>query len=212
MSEFGPSNYSEKSPLRLLNNELRRDGRTYGDIVIALDSYIQSELKLGDNSTERVLQDMLESGVLPSLDLFEQDRELAIEQFRLSVWRYIIPLAEGMMESQELDAWMPNAMAVVAPADGRHFPERCRRTLGANDSCCAIGNCPVVIISTHLQQNMMTPDFASLEYQIDPVKARSNNLRRLASATARGIMPPAFATSLELQYQGLCDEAFQDHF
>lgn len=211
MSEFGPNNYSEKSPLRLLNNELRREGRTYGDLIIALDSYVQSELKLSDEGTERVIQDMLESGVLPGLDLFEQDRELAIEQLRLAIWRYVMPLAEGMMESDELDAWMPNAMAVVAPRDGRHLPERCRRTRGVNDSCCAIGNCPVMVVSAYFQQSMITPDFTSMEYVIDPVKARMNTLRRLASATARGIIPPAFATTLELQYQGLCDEAFQNY-
>ncbi len=208
MGEFGPNSYPEKSPLRLLNNELRRDNRTYGDIIIALDSYVQTELKLNDANTQRVLQDMLIQGALPSLELFEEDRPLAIEQFRLAVWHYMVPLAEGMMEDDELDRWLPNAMAVVAPRDGRHFPERCRMTNGWSSNC-LLGRCPVLVVNASLQKDMMTPDFSELEYLIHPAKAQRNHLRRLKVVTERGMIPPQFANMLELQYQGLCDEAFQ---
>jgi hypothetical protein len=210
MNEPSPEKQFNRSPLEFLDDEFRQPQRTYGDMMMAFDGYIQFELQVNSTGSQSVMRHMMENGAFPGMDLFAQDYHVGMEQFRAIVWRYFVPLVEGIKSDEELDAWVPNALDVALPRDGRHIPLQCYRFMQGVPGYCLLGSCPVKSIESIIEYDMQSPDFSALEYAINPIKARRNHRRRLVVATRRGIFEPEYAAVLEAEYEDLCEEALGD--
>ncbi|HET8884406.1 MAG TPA: hypothetical protein VFM68_02965 [Candidatus Saccharimonadales bacterium] len=197
------------APIRTLDEDLRVLSDECA-LVMAYQRYIKDELGISEEEADALFLLLQSEGTLPSSEAFDSDELLngIKEEYRLGIFSGIEPLYRNMHTSEEYEEWLPAALNVVVPKDGRHQPDDCLRTNGIIHGCCEIGTCPVHIVIDSAKESLESSDFTSYEYQTDSEKACRDSLTLLSELVDRHYIPLFEANRLKYGYINTYNQTF----
>lgn len=172
-------------------------------------SYIQSELDTTAQEADAFFDLMLREKCVPDDATFRSDPTAGVETYKLAIFKSVMPIYQYQHSSRDYERWLPSALLVIAPYDGRHSTDVCLRTNGVTDTNCEQGVCPIKTIKTETLHTLQNPDFNSFNYVMDHEKQCRNIQSLLTTVVWREFIPKENKRKLQTNYLNMYMEAFQ---
>lgn len=189
--------YTNQAALRRFEADLHYASSPF-ELYSAFTNYLALQFAISEEASMGLYAEAVEK--LPSVDLFEEDPELAIEQMRLALIRVVVPMAEALIDSDEaFRVWLAAVIpAAIGGDESRHTPDVCLvKHRGATDLACPqADNCPVRVTKYD-----MAIDCFQVDYEPHWISRKKERvLIKLAVAERLGLFVPEEAATLRKQY------------
>jgi hypothetical protein len=159
-SGYSPEKERTTRAVRRLRSALNVPDRDYIDSRLAVQEFIEAEFAVDAAYSDSYIARLENERILPADGAFDTDADRALEWYRQGVYSYWIPLYRETHTSDEFQAWLPDALEVVFPANGRHSRTIC--DLGVRDpeelplyglACPTSSCCPVKVATNDVLLN-----------------------------------------------------------
>jgi hypothetical protein len=146
--------------VRRLRGALSLPDRDYIDSRLAVQEFIEAEFAVDAAYSDSYIARLENERVLPVDSTFDSDADRALEWHRQGMYSYWIPLYRETHTSDEFQAWLPDALEIVFPANGHHSRMVCDP--GVRDpeelplyglSCPTSSCCPVKVATNDVLLN-----------------------------------------------------------
>ena len=203
MSEYLSDEHEQPAVCRL-RSEFHLKGGSYTDMFFILQDYIEKDLSLSSGISERELLRLESIGVLPSSELYDSDPVAALEKHRLAMYTTWMPRYQLNHTSEEFEEWLPYALQIVLPVDGRHEDEICSaypyREAIHDESCYISLQCPIRHIGNDVVYGLCHSSMDTVEYLLDPEKACRNTQLLISGVAQHGIISATAKAAAEAAY------------
>lgn len=215
MSEHVPYHHelsgSERG-IQSLRSDFERYGTSYFVMFATLRQYADAHLDMPLAGSVDFFLDLEDTGRLPTKKLYDTNPSAALEMHRLAVYTTWMPLFQLSHSSDEFQTWLPHALHIIAPEEGRHTVRSCTDYWGyempGNEACDISVRCPVRHVVQDVTRLSLDAPLDTLDYVLDADKAYANTKTLLTGVYEHKMIPTYKKSALLAVYQRRHDEVF----